>query len=242
MDISELEEGESSGIGKESLTNSPSVASKGDNIGEAGVSGAQDALEIIADDEKNWPSVVDLNTRLRRVITSYQRNINKKDDMKTPILPNNKVVQDIKQLGNHQGIPTMDSPLNVQNWDLQKLAMYLLVSSSSINELAENQLIDVCLIAMIFHRRWSVKKKWNKWSRNARGRVWKSIKPNGRGAKRMNSFELYRRMVSITIERRRSTIGLDSKVWPGSIRKVITTSPSITWRSEQCAREHVAPR
>lgn len=137
MDISELEEGESSGMVKDadkfSMVDSPCVSNKGENSNaDAGAGSSHDGLEIIADDEKTWPSVVDLNTRLRRVITSYQRNINKKDDVKTAIMSNNgKLSQDIK-LGNHQGTTNMEPPLNMQNWDLQKLAMYLLVSSLSI--------------------------------------------------------------------------------------------------------------
>jgi hypothetical protein len=135
MDVSEVEEGESSYTGKDSekfgSVDSPSVSSKGETTApEAGASGSHDGLEIIPEDEKTWPSVVDLNTRLRRVITSYQRNVNKKEDIKTPTLPNNgKVGQDIK-VGNHQGTTTMEPPLNIQSWDLQKLAMYLLVSLS----------------------------------------------------------------------------------------------------------------
>lgn len=132
MDVSEIEEGESSGVGKDSeksgILDSPSVQNKSDvSTTETGVSGSQEGLEIIPEDEKTWPSVVDLNTRLRRVITSYQRNINKKDDIKNVMSNNAKLNQEIK-LGTHQGVATMEPPLNMQNWDLQKLAVYLLVS------------------------------------------------------------------------------------------------------------------
>ena len=132
MEISEIEEGEPSGMGKDTekfgTVDSPSVSNKGDtSTSEAGASGSHDGLEIIPEDEKTWPSVVDLNTRLRRVITSYQRNINKKEDMKAPAMSNNSKAGQEMKMGNNQGT-AMEPPLNMQSWDLQKLAMYLLVS------------------------------------------------------------------------------------------------------------------
>jgi hypothetical protein len=48
------------------------------------LSGAKDEEKLpVEDDPKkaHWPSMVDLNTRLRRVITSYQRNF-KKEEMR----------------------------------------------------------------------------------------------------------------------------------------------------------------
>lgn len=124
MDISELEEGESSGLGKDSdkfgMLDSPSVSNK-----DASTSEAHDGLEIIEDD-KTWPTSNDLNNRIKRVITSYQRNLNKKEDVKTQNLVNNaKMNQEIK-IGNQ----TIDAAtLAMQNWDLQKLALYLMVNA-----------------------------------------------------------------------------------------------------------------
>lgn len=46
--------------------------------------GSREEDKLLADDDPNkapWPSMVDLNNRLRRVITSYQRNY-KKEEMK----------------------------------------------------------------------------------------------------------------------------------------------------------------
>ena len=41
-------------------------------------SGDTDDL-IEPDDKQQWPTITDLNTRLRRVITSYQRNCRKEE-------------------------------------------------------------------------------------------------------------------------------------------------------------------
>lgn len=133
MDISELEEGETI-----SLTNSASTTLKpGDSTtgleGTSTPSGSHDGVEIIpTEDEKIWPSANDLNSRLRRLVTSYQRSANKKEDVKNAPLSNNgKANQDVK-MGNHQSASAGIDPAaltNVQGWDLQKLAMYLLVSS-----------------------------------------------------------------------------------------------------------------
>lgn len=126
------EEGESSGLMKdldrfsrETPGNSPSISSKA-NTPTPEPSSSHDGLHG-AEDDKSWPSVVDLNTRLRRVITTYQRNVNKKDDVKTSAT---KGKQNEPDAANHSGgsNPLMDSSLNMQGWDLQQLAMYLLVS------------------------------------------------------------------------------------------------------------------
>jgi chromodomain-helicase-DNA-binding protein 7 len=47
------------------------------------VAGTKDAEKLPVDDQKKcpWPSVVEMNTRLRRLVTSYQRNF-KKEEMK----------------------------------------------------------------------------------------------------------------------------------------------------------------
>lgn len=130
MEINEIEEGELSSVtGKEEKPIAqPSNAT---DATTKTVDPNNDGVEIIAEDDKiTWPTANDLNTRLRRVITSYQRNIHKKDEIKTPTtLPHNqhiKIPQEIK-IGN-QGTNTMEPPMNLQSWDLQKLAMYLLVS------------------------------------------------------------------------------------------------------------------
>lgn len=126
----DLDEGEPSGMSKDGKdydkysrdtpTDSPSMSSKADTpIPEAG--GSHD--DGYMDDEKTqWPSVVDLNTRLRRVISSYQRSV-KKEETKT--FQKAKMLQEC-DLGNHSGA-TIEPPLNMQSWDLQQLAMYLLV-------------------------------------------------------------------------------------------------------------------
>lgn len=49
------------------------------NAGAASVAGSVTGATI--DDSLVWPSMQDLNTRLRRVITSYQRNY-KKEELK----------------------------------------------------------------------------------------------------------------------------------------------------------------
>lgn len=130
-------------------TDSPSVSSKADTpIPEAGSShdATTSTPEIIIEDDKTWPSVVDLNTRLRRVISSYQRNvnipitINKKEDVikNLPKIPGMKQGMEIEitnQTGGTQTTSTTgttttttEPPLNMQGWDLQQLAMYILVS------------------------------------------------------------------------------------------------------------------
>lgn len=53
----------------------PSGSSETPALGE----GEEKALEDM--DEKQWPAINDLNTRLRRVITTYQRNY-RKEEMK----------------------------------------------------------------------------------------------------------------------------------------------------------------
>lgn len=114
---------------RETPADSPAISSKADTpIPEAG--GSHDGNDgLLADDEKTWPSVVDLNTRLRRVISSYQRTVNKKEDVK--IIPKvgkmGMESDNITPTMNHTGM-MHELPLNMQGWDLQQLAMYLLVS------------------------------------------------------------------------------------------------------------------
>lgn len=113
-------------FGRVTPADSPAISSKADTpIPEAGSSHDTNEATLM-EDEKNWPSVVDLNTRLRRVITSYQRNV-KKEDVKT--FPKGKVGETGGggETSNHQGT-MIEPPLNMQGWDLQQLAMYLLVS------------------------------------------------------------------------------------------------------------------
>lgn len=111
---------------KETPADSPAISSKADTpIPEA--SGSHDD-SLLPDDEKTWPSVVDLNTRLRRVISSYQRTVNKKEDVK--IIPKSGKMgmeNETPTTMNHTGM-MHEPPLNMQGWDLQQLAMYLLVS------------------------------------------------------------------------------------------------------------------
>lgn len=135
-----MDDGESAGMTKDSKdsdkfsretpADSPAISSKADTpIPEA--SSSHDGNDgLLPDDEKTWPSVVDLNTRLRRVISSYQRSVsgNKKEDIKV-IPKTGKMSMETETMTtsiNHTG--TMhESPLNMQGWDLQQLAMYLLV-------------------------------------------------------------------------------------------------------------------
>uniref|UniRef100_A0A0C9QNG6 Chd7_2 protein n=1 Tax=Fopius arisanus TaxID=64838 RepID=A0A0C9QNG6_9HYME len=110
-------------FGRETPANSPAISSKADTpVPEAG--GSHDGAEVLLDDDKTWPSVVDLNTRLRRVISSYQRSVGKKEDI-------NKGLKGAKppmemEMTNQAGTNTGEPPLNMQGWDLQQLAMYLL--------------------------------------------------------------------------------------------------------------------
>jgi chromodomain-helicase-DNA-binding protein 7 len=112
---------------RETPTDSPAISSKADTpIPEAGSShDGNDSL--LPDDEKTWPSVVDLNTRLRRVISSYQRSVSKKEDIKVIQKPGGKMGMESETSMNHTGM-MHEPPLNMQGWDLQQLAMYLLVS------------------------------------------------------------------------------------------------------------------
>lgn len=108
---------------RDTPTDSPAISNKADTpIPEP--SSSHEGNDGLLDDEKSWPSVVDLNTRLRRVISSYQRNV-KKEDVKVLQKPKTGMEGDISM--NHS--PSMtEPPLNMQGWDLQQLAMYLLVS------------------------------------------------------------------------------------------------------------------
>lgn len=52
--------------------------------GPSGSSETQPSVDVDellqeSDDKQHWPSITDLNTRLRRVITSYQRNYRKEE-------------------------------------------------------------------------------------------------------------------------------------------------------------------
>lgn len=110
---------------RETPADSPTISSKADTpVPETSGSHENDGLP---DDEKTWPSVVDLNTRLRRVISSYQRSVGKKEDVK--IIPKSgKMGMESENAPsiNHTGM-MHEPPLNMQGWDLQQLAMYLLV-------------------------------------------------------------------------------------------------------------------
>jgi len=133
-----MEDGESPGMTKDSKdsdkfsretpADSPAISSKADTpIPEA--SGSHDGNDgLITDDEKSsWPAVVELNTRLRRMISSFQRNVNKKEDVKVISKPGKMGMDSETTPINHTGM--MHEPLsNMQGWDLQQLAMYLLVS------------------------------------------------------------------------------------------------------------------
>jgi len=132
-----VEDGESPGLTKDSKdsdkfsretpADSPAISSKADTpIPEA--SGSHDGNDcLLPDDEKTWPSVVDLNTRLRRVISSYQRSVNKKEDVKIIPKSGKMGMESETPPMNHTGM-MHEPPLNMQGWDLQQLAMYLLVS------------------------------------------------------------------------------------------------------------------
>lgn len=135
----DIEDSESLGITKDSKdsdkfsretpSDSPVISSKADTpVPEA--SSSHDGNDcLIPDDDKTWPSVVDLNTRLRRVISSYQRTV-KKEDIK--VMPKTcKIGMESEIPINHTG-PMHEPPLNMQGWDLQQLAMYLLVSITVI--------------------------------------------------------------------------------------------------------------
>lgn len=133
----DVDDGESPGMTKDSKdsdkfsretpADSPSISSKADTpIPEA--SSSHDGNDgLLPDDEKTWPSVVDLNTRLRRVISSYQRSVNKKEDVKIIPKPGKMGMEGETGSMNHTSM-MHEPPLNMQGWDLQQLAMYLLVS------------------------------------------------------------------------------------------------------------------
>ncbi|CAG5096911.1 Similar to CHD7: Chromodomain-helicase-DNA-binding protein 7 (Homo sapiens) [Cotesia congregata] len=87
-------------------------------------SNSHDENEVILDDEKIWPSVVDLNTRLRRIISSYQRSVSKKDEISKTVSKVGKSSADVEIT--NPTVATTDPALNIQGWDLQQLAMYLL--------------------------------------------------------------------------------------------------------------------
>lgn len=107
---------------RETPTDSPAISNKADTPGPE-PSSSHEGNDILLDDEKTWPSVVDLNTRLRRVISSYQRSV-KKEDVK--VLQKSKMGMEMDPAMNH-ATSMNEPPLNMQGWDLQQLAMYLLV-------------------------------------------------------------------------------------------------------------------
>lgn len=110
---------------RETPTDSPAISNKADTpIPEP--SSSHEGNDGLLDDEKTWPSVVDLNTRLRRVISSYQRSA-KKEDVK--ILQKSKTGMEGDTTINHT-TSMNEPPLNMQAWDLQRLAVYLLVSGN----------------------------------------------------------------------------------------------------------------
>lgn len=110
---------------RETPADSPSISSKADTPVPEASSSHEGNDSLLPDDEKTWPSVVDLNTRLRRVISSYQRNVNKKEDVKV-IPKSGKMGMENESPINHTS--AMPEPsLNMQGWDLQQLAIYLLV-------------------------------------------------------------------------------------------------------------------
>ncbi|XP_025832998.1 chromodomain-helicase-DNA-binding protein 7 isoform X3 [Agrilus planipennis] len=90
------------------------------------------------DDKLMWPGVTDLNTRLRRVITSYQRNYRKEEQQKMTTKPKYNFMQpanlenalssplaalaQVSQQLEHRDSPSLTMP----GWDLQQLALYLL--------------------------------------------------------------------------------------------------------------------
>lgn len=108
---------------RETPTDSPALPNKADTPGPE-PSSSHEGNDSLLDDEKTWPSVVDLNTRLRRVISSYQRSV-KKEDVK--VLQKSKSGMENDTTVNH-ATSMNEPPLNMQGWDLQQLAMYLLVS------------------------------------------------------------------------------------------------------------------
>ncbi|XP_057666138.1 chromodomain-helicase-DNA-binding protein 7 isoform X2 [Diorhabda carinulata] len=85
-------------------------------------------------DDKNWPTITDLNTRLRRVITSYQRNCRKEEQKlaaskaKTPQIDTalSSPLAALAQVS-QQFDPRDAAALGLQGWDLQQLALYLLM-------------------------------------------------------------------------------------------------------------------
>lgn len=114
-------------LSKDVQNDSPTLANKltqDSSVLEA--SNSHDENEVILDDEKIWPSVVDLNTRLRRIISSYQRSVSKKDEISKTVPKVGKSSVDVEIT--NPTVATTDPALNIQGWDLQQLAMYLLVS------------------------------------------------------------------------------------------------------------------
>lgn len=132
-----MEDGESAGMTKDSKdsdkfsretpADSPAISSKADTPVPEASSSHEGNDSLLPDDEKTWPSVVDLNTRLRRVISSYQRSVNKKEDVKVIPKSGTKMGMENENPINHTGGTMHEPSMNMQGWDLQQLAMYLLV-------------------------------------------------------------------------------------------------------------------
>ena len=71
-------------LGEPPSVPTPEQTESASSSAEQQLSGLKDEEKLSAEDDSRkaqWPSMVDLNTRLRRVITSYQRNF-KKEEMK----------------------------------------------------------------------------------------------------------------------------------------------------------------
>lgn len=141
---------------RETSTDSPALPNKADTPGPE-PSSSHEGNDGLLDDEKTWPSVVDLNTRLRRVISSYQRSV-KKEDVK--VLQKTKSGMENDTTVNH-ATSMNEPPLNMQGWDLQQLAMYLLVSYYIQNTSCKKQKCYLEHInSFILHRKWKEEKRW----------------------------------------------------------------------------------
>ncbi|XP_031342134.1 chromodomain-helicase-DNA-binding protein 7 isoform X2 [Photinus pyralis] len=92
-----------------------------------------DRLYDDLDDKQMWPSATDLNTRLRRVITSYQRSYRKEEQQKLakikPASVESALSSPLAALAQvSQQLDARDAAsLAMPGWDLQQLALYLLM-------------------------------------------------------------------------------------------------------------------
>uniref|UniRef100_A0A6P7GKH5 Chromodomain-helicase-DNA-binding protein 6 isoform X2 n=1 Tax=Diabrotica virgifera virgifera TaxID=50390 RepID=A0A6P7GKH5_DIAVI len=115
-------------------------------------------------DDKNWPSITDLNTRLRRVITSYQRNCRKEEQKlaasksKTPQIDTalSSPLAALAQVS-QQFDPRDAAALGLQGWDLQQLALYLLKM-----ERQGKQTVDTMRDPMKEREKLTIGKRWTK--------------------------------------------------------------------------------